>query len=184
MFIIKNNYYLYIKNIKDLNIDDVKSNRKINIIYRNSKFKNIKEIIKFRNKCKVKKFKFFVANNEKIAKICRADGLYLSAYNKRKSYLNLEKIGSSHNLKEINEKIKQNCTTIIYSRLFKTHYKNKESYLGVNKFNFIKINMKKNIIPLGGINIRNLLKLNLVNCNGFAILSAVKKKPAISSRLF
>jgi hypothetical protein len=43
---------------------------------------------------------------------------------------------------------------------------------------------KINIIPLGGINNKNLLNLNLVKSQAIAILSAVKKKPAISNRLF
>ncbi len=69
----------------------------------------------------------------KLLKNCNADGLYISAYNKKKYYINIPKIGSAHNLKEINEKIKQNCKTIIFSRLFKTNYKNKKSFLGVVK---------------------------------------------------
>ena len=98
--------------------------------------------------------------------------------------MNIEKIGSAHNLKEINEKIKQNCNLIIVSRLFKTNYKNKKSFLNILKFNLLKLNTNKNLIPLGGINFNNFLKLRLVNCTSFAILSAIKKKPAISSWLF
>jgi hypothetical protein len=41
------------------------------------------------------------------------------------------------------------------------------------------------LIPLGGISIDNLSNLNSVNCQGFALMSEVKKKPAkIFSRLF
>jgi hypothetical protein len=40
------------------------------------------------------------------------------------------------------------------------------------------------LVPLGGINNNNLLKLNLVNSYGLSLLSEIKKKPAISSRLF
>ena len=57
-------------------------------------------------------------------------------------------------------------------------------YLGVLKFNnYFKIN--KNLIPLGGISTSNLNQLNNINCEGFALLSEIKKKPAkIISRLF
>ena len=49
--------------------------------------------------------------------------------------------------------------------------------------NYLKIN--KNLIPLGGISINNLNSLNNINCQGFAMLSEIKKKPAkIFSRLF
>lgn len=184
MFIIKKKYYLYIENIKDLNINFLRNNKKINIILKNTKKNNLTEIIKYRKKCRIKKFNFYIANEEGIAKACNADGLYISAYNKKKYYNNLVKIGSAHNIKEINQKINQGCSNIIFSRLFKTDYKNKKSYLGVIKFNLVKLRIKKNLCPLGGISSSNLLKLNIVNCESFAILSAVKKKPTIASRLF
>ncbi len=60
MIIIKKNYYLYIENIKDLNILSLKNNNKINIILRNIKNNEIKEIIKFRKKCKNKKLNFIL----------------------------------------------------------------------------------------------------------------------------
>jgi hypothetical protein len=44
--------------------------------------------------------------------------------------------------------------------------------------------VKKKLAPLGGIKISNLNKLKMVNCNTFAVLSGVKKKPAITDRLF
>jgi hypothetical protein len=56
--------------------------------------------------------------------------------------------------------------------------------MNIIKFNLIKKNYLINLIPLGGINSSNLLKLNLINADGFALLSEVKKKPAITSRLF
>ena len=184
MIIIKKNYYLFIENFKSLNLEKFKNNKKINIILRNTKNNNLAEIIKFRQKCKSKRIKFYIANNIKIANLCRADGLYISAYNKKKYYINITKIGSAHNLKEINEKIYQDCEVIIFSRLFQTQYLHKKDWLGVLKFNFFTKTINKKLIPLGGINNQNLLKLNLINCDGFAILSAVKKKPTISSRLF
>ena len=45
MFIIKNNYYLYIENTNDININKIKRNKKISIVYRNNK--NIKGEDKF-----------------------------------------------------------------------------------------------------------------------------------------
>ena len=184
MIIIKKKYYLYIENIKDLNIDLLKSNKKINIILRNIKNNEISEIIKFRRKCKTKQIKFYISNNLKAFNTCKADGLYISACNKKKYFANINKIGSAHNIKEINEKIQQGCKEIIFSRLFKTNYINKKSYFGVVKFNLLKLTFNKKIFPLGGINNKNLLKLNMINSDGFAVLSAVKKKPTITSRLF
>ena len=184
MIIIKKKYYIYIENITELNIDLLKTNKKINVILRNIKNNKINEIIKFRKKCSNKKIKFYIANDLRAVNKCNADGLYISAYNKKKYFSNINKIGSAHNIKEINEKIQQGCKEIIYSRLFKTNYINKKSYLGVVKFNLLNRNFNKKIFPLGGINNKNLLKLNMINSEGLAVLSAVKKKPAITSRLF
>ena len=186
MFIIKNNYYLYIENTKNVNFNYLKNCKKISIIYRNNSIpENISDLTYLREKCRKKNIKFYVANNLKLAKKCRADGMYISAYNKKNyTFKNLSLIGSAHSFKEINEKIKQGCKTIILSRIFATAYKNKKSYLGLIKFNLMVRNYKINFIALGGINSQNLLMLNLVNCSGIALLSEVKKKPAISNRLF
>ena len=69
MFIIKNNYYLYIENTKHVNFNYLKNCKKISIIYRNSNItENIIHLICLREKCKRKKIKFYVANNLKLAK--------------------------------------------------------------------------------------------------------------------
>ena len=127
-----------------------------------------------RKKLKARKINFYIANNLRLAKICKADGLYISAYNK-KFYKHTKVIGSAHNFREIQSKIKQRCKTIIFSRLFKTNYKSKKSSYGIVKFNLISLKYKIKLIPLGGINKSNLLKLNLVNSEGFGVLSEVKK---------
>ena len=184
MFIIKKNYYLYIDNTKSINLDLLKRSYKFSIIYRNSILsENIQKIIFFKKKCDRKKIKFYIANNYNLAKKCSAYGLYLSANNK-KIYHNINVIGAAHSFKEINQKIKQKCKVILLSRLFKTNYKNKKSFLGVLKFNLMIKNYKIQITPLGGIRYDNLLKLKLLNTNSFAIMSELKKKPAIASRLF
>lgn len=186
MFIIKNNYYLYIENTKVLNLNRIKRNKKISIIYRNNGAKeNIEIIRKFKRQCTHKGFKFYVSNDLKLLKYCKADGLYVSSYNK-KIYLekNLKLIGSAHSFKEINEKLKQGCKDIFLSRLFKTSYKNKATFLGVVKFNLIANKYNLKFIALGGIKDSNLNKLNIVKTKGLALLSEIKKKPAISSRLF
>ena len=184
MFIIKKNYYLYIDNTKSINLELFKQNYKFTIIYRNSHYKeNINEIIRFKKYCDIKKIKFYVANNYKLAKKCKADGLYLSSYNK-KIYHNIDVIGSAHNFQEINQKIKQKCKIVILSRLFKVDKKDKKNFLDIIKFNLTCQKYKIRILPLGGIKEKNLLKLNLLKSNGFALLSEIKKKPVISNRLF
>ncbi len=186
MFIIKNNYYLYIENTKSINLDLIRNNIKISIIYRNNTIlESYEKLNIFRKKCRIKKFKFYIANNFKLAKYLKADGLYLSSYNKQiYSKYGYNLIGSAHTYRELYEKKKQGCNTIILSRLFKTNYENKKSYLGIIKFNLIQKSSLMNLIPLGGINSKNLLKLNLVKSKGLCLMSELKKKPAISNRLF
>ena len=184
MFIIKKNYYFYIDSTKSINLNLIKRNSKIIIIYRNNLInESTRQLLKFRKKCKRLKISFYVANNLKLTKKIQADGLYISSYNK-KIFKNVNVIGSAHNSKEIIQKIRQGCRTIIFSRLFKTNYKNKNTFYGIVKFNLIAQKHKINLIPLGGINNSNLLRLNLVKSIGLATLSAIKKKPTISSRLF
>ena len=184
MFILKKNYYFYTDNTRSINIDLIKKNLNITIIYRNNYSKEtINEIINFRKKLRVRKFNFYVANNLKLTKKCKADGLYISAYNK-KIYKNVKVIGAAHNFKEIAQKINQGCKTIILSRLFKVGYLGKEMFYGPVKFNLMSQKTSVNLIPLGGINSSNLLKLNLLAANGFCSLSEIKKKPIISNRLF
>ena len=191
MFISKKKYYLFIENTRDLNLNLIKIRNKFIIIYRNhNKLEKISEIKNFRKKCKEKGIKFFIANDELLAVKINSDGLYISAFNKRLRHINLIKngyklIGSAHNIKEINQKKLQGCSTIILSRLFKTNYKYKKGFLGTIKFNEIVKRFSIEIVPLGGISINNLNKLKFVMCTSIACLSAIKKKPAnIINRLF
>ena len=184
MFIIKNKYYFYIDNSESVNLEQIKVNKKIAIIYRNNAQKEtINKVINFRKKCKKKKIEFFIANDYSLARKCKADGLYISAYNK-KIYHNIKVIGSAHSFREINQKILQRCETIILSKLFYVDYKKKAKNYGIVKFNLISNNYKVSLIPLGGIKQSNLLKINLIKSNGLALYREIKKKPVISNRLF
>ena len=190
MFIKKNKYFLLIESIKDIDLKNIKIRNKFSIIYRNNKKVDyLNDLVEFRRKCKLKAIKFYIANNNRLATSLNSDGIYLSSYNKSLNSLNYKKlnyeiIGSAHDYKEILLKKKQGCTFILLSKLFVVNYAKTSPVLGILKFNnFLKISKK--IIPLGGINIKNLNYLRNVQCKGFAILSEVKKKPAkIFSRLF
>ena len=189
MFAFKNKYFFIIESIKDIDLRKIKKRNKFVIIYRYiEKQDKIFEIRSFRKQCKSRNIKFFVANNLKLAKKLSSDGIYLSAKNREFKYLYLKKnfslIGGAHNLKEINLKIMQGCKKIVYARLFKVTYKPQMNYLGVIKFNYLSTNTGKKIIPLGGISYGNLNKLKLIKCDAFAVMSEIKKKPAIIGRLF
>ena len=190
MFIIKKKYFLILESIKDINLKNLKKRNKFYLIYRNNKKSdNLNDLLRFRRVCKSKAIKFYVANDVKLATSLNSDGIYLSAFNKELKVLNFKKknfdvIGSAHNYKEISYKIKQGCSSILLSKLFLVDYDKKSPCFGVIKFNkYTKIS--KILIPLGGIKIHNLNHLNNIFCDGFALLSEVKKKPAnIINRLF
>ena len=191
MVILKNKYFLIIENIKDISLENIKKRFKFNIIYRNNKkLEDLHRLRIFRKECKSKDIKFFVANDYNLSSKLKADGIYLSAFNKDLKYLNYMKsnfviIGAAHNIKEINLKIKQGCKYILLSRLFKVSYKPEMNYLGINRFNFYASNIFKKIVALGGINTSNINKMKIVNCVSFALMTEIKKKPAkIFSRLF
>ena len=190
MFAFKKNYFLIIENTKDIDLSNVKKRNKFKIIYRNQRMKEkYKVLLKFKYDCKQRGIRLYIANNLKLAKLINCDGIYLSSYNKNLGYLRFlsnkfEIIGSAHNRSEIINKKKQGCSNIFLSRLFKTNYKNKTDYLGLVRFNLINKKFNYNLYPLGGIRISNINKLKNINAESFAILSEVKKKPAIISRLF
>ena len=191
MLVFKKKYYLFVENTREFNLNLIKIRKKFNIIYRNQTTKeNIEKIKIYRRNCKKNGISFYVANNTSLLSKVKADGLYISAYNRdlllnRYSKKGYHIIGSAHNQNEINLKIKQGCKKIIFSRLFRTNYSNKEGYLGVQKYNTMSMRSLVELVPLGGINFKNLVKLKTVKSESFASLSAIKKKPAkIINRLF
>ena len=180
MFLQKKKYFFIIESIKDIELKNIKNFGKFCIIYRNNYKENIEKLKKFRLNCKSKKIPLYIANNIKLLNSLKADGLYISAYNKNLNvnYLKgLKKIiGGAHNIKEINIKKKQNCSYILLSRLFETSYPNKKGHLGVVKFNLFSKLVNTKLIPLGGINLNNLKKLNIVECEAIAMSSLIKRK--------
>ena len=180
MFIYKKKYFFIIESIEDIDLKNIKNFGKYNIIYRNNSPENIKVLRKFRRECRIKRIPFFIANNIDLIKDLKADGLYISAYNKnlRSNYFknNFKIIGSAHNIKEINLKKLQGCSEIILSRLFKTSYKNKIDFLGVIKLNLLSRVTNVSLTPLGGINLKNLNNLKNVNCESVALSSLVKNE--------
>ena len=189
--VLKKKYYLFVENTRELNLNLIKIRKKFNIIYRNQiTNEKIEDLISFRNNCKRNGINFYVANNTFLLTKLKADGLYISSYNKDLllnifSKRGLKIIGSAHNQREIEIKIKQGCKAIIFSRLFETKYNYKKGHLGLQRFNIISLRSKLELIPLGGINEKNLCKMKSVISSSFACLSAIKKKPAkIINRLF
>ena len=164
----------YFINKFDTNIID-KQDKQTSIIYRNYSSKILDEvlILKIKNYCKKKMIKFYLSNNVKLALKLNLDGVYIPAFNKDLDHLaysykkNFKIIGSAHNLKEIRTKEIQNVKEIFLSSLFK---KNK-NFLGIYKFKILKVLTRKDVVALGGISIKNVKKLSLLNQLNFAGIS-------------
>ena len=169
---MKRKYY-FINKFETNNID--KQDKQTIIIYRNysSQITNKELILKIRNYCKKKGYKFYLSNNIGLAIKLDLDGAYIPSFNKKLDHLSyslknkFEIIGSAHNLKEIRLKEKQKVKKIFLSSLFK---KNK-NFLGINKFKLLSKLTKKKIVVLGGINDKNRKKLSLINKSDFAGIS-------------
>jgi thiamine-phosphate pyrophosphorylase len=162
--------------------------KNIGVIYRNyNNSKNIKELMKITSECKKKRFPIFIANDSKLAIKVKANGIYIPAFNTKKQFKNLENrnftlLGSAHNQKEIKEKILQKCEGIFLSPLF--YVKKKKNYLNIHKFNLLANSNNAKFFALGGINEKNIIKLNLLNINGFAGISIFKKKTGLKRPVF
>ena len=173
MHYYKSNKYYFINKFDTNNIDKLDKNTII--VYRNYSEKKIDRllILKIKNYCKKKKFKFYLSNNIKLAVNLSLDGAYIPSFNKNYNHLSysyrkgFKIIGSAHNLKEIRNKETQRVEKIFLSSLFK---KNK-NYLGVNKFKLLSKLTKKKIVTLGGISAKNVNKLSLLDNLEFAGIS-------------
>jgi thiamine-phosphate pyrophosphorylase len=151
------------------------------IIYRNYDSKNnLNTIIKLKQFCKKKGYKFFLSNNVRLSINLNLDGAYIPSFNKSVNHLSFSKkknfliIGSAHNNKEIKIKEKQGVNVIFLSSIFKIN----QNYLGINKFKLLSNLTYKKVVALGGISNNNLKKLSLVSCFGFAGISFFQKKTA------
>ena len=167
-----NKYYFISK--FDTNIIN-NQDKQTTIIYRNYNSKILDQdlILKIKNYCKLRKIKFYLSNNIKLAIKLDLDGAYIPSFNKSTKHLafSLKKkfnlIGSAHNIKEIKIKEIQNVNKIFISSIFK---KNK-NYLGINRFKLISNLTRIKVVALGGISKKNINKLKLLNNSEFAGIS-------------
>jgi thiamine-phosphate pyrophosphorylase len=164
--------YYFINKFDTNNIDKLDKNT--GIILRNYTTKiNLNSIISLKKFCKKKGYKFFLSNNVQLALNLNLDGAYIPSFNKDTKHLSfsIKKkfliLGSAHNNKEVKLKERQLVKIIFVSSIFK---KNK-NYLGVNKFKLLSRLTNNKIIALGGVSNKNLKKLKLLNCFGFAGIS-------------
>jgi len=152
---------------------------------------NTQEAINF---CKKNQFPFYITDNIKLALQTKANGIFLSAKNKKIipkiQKLNFEIIGSAHNQIEYYFKKKQGCSLLMLSPIFSNKKYSENKILGPIKFNLISNSWNNNLCALGGISSKTLNKIKLTRASSIAFVSLVLeaqiKKPAyfISRRAF
>ena len=119
-----------------------------------------------------------MSNNIKLALKLNLNGAYFPAFNNDLKHLNYSKkkdfilLGSAHNLKQIREKERQGVDVVFLASLFNK----KKTYLGLNKFKILSNYTNLKIVALGGLNKKNLNKINLLKVYGYSGISFFKQK--------
>ena len=119
------------------------------------------------NICRVNKVKLYIRDDFKLAIKIKANGIFLSANNRRRlinsffNKKNFEVLGSAHNQIDYLFKLGQNCSLITLSPIFFNPKYSKNKILKVIKFNLIAKEWKINIAALGGITLKNIKQIKL-----------------------
>ena len=121
--------------------------------------------------------KFYLANNIHLVEKLRLDGAYIPSFNKnlfttKLKTKNFTLLGSAHNIKEINQKIRQKVDYLFISPIFKVT--KKKDFLGIVRFNILSQKFNRNIVALGGINKDNLKMIKNIKNYSFASISYIK----------
>jgi len=180
--------YCFVENYNYANLCQLY--KSINIIYRNySKSNKLEDLLNLKKFCRKNNYPLFLSNDLKLSLKLGLDGIYIPSFNKN---INLVKkiktprkfkiIGSAHNINEINIKIKQGCSEIFISPIFKVKKSNKN--LDICKFNLMTLKYKSNFIALGGINEKNNKKVLMTKAKGLASISWAKKNGLRNLRPF
>lgn len=172
--------FVYLDSINELIKFNILKLKKVNIIYDNNDF-NKKNFLKIKNFCSRNNLNLFINDNYQIAIKFKLAGLIISHTNKKNLYLGnplcrkvkFMIVGKVHNQLEYFFKKKQKCEKIIVSPIFLTKKYNLNQILNIYKFNLISKSWNKKIYALGGINIKNITLLKMLNIEGFVIKSLI-----------
>jgi thiamine monophosphate synthase len=109
-----------------------------------------------------------------------AKGVFLNSDFKRQifrgvTFKNIEIIGSAHNQFEYFIKKRQMCSKLTLSPIFKNIKYSCNKILKVVRFNLICYGWKIKLIALGGINYKNLKKINMTKVKGIGFREFIKE---------
>ena len=146
-----------------------------NIIYQNHK--NLSDFLQIMKFCKKNNIKLYISDNIKLSKKYKVDGIHISSQYKKRIFINIKKldiIGTVHNQMEFDYKLKQGCSAVFLSPIFKTQKYSENKVLGISKFNLLTSKWPLAVYALGGVNDRNIKKIALTKANGIGGISYFK----------
>ena len=131
-------------------------------------FNNKLSIVQFLRR---KKIQFLLYNNFQKCIKYQANGVFLDSKNKSilRPMLLKKKfsvIGAAHNQLEYIYKSKQSCQEVMLSPIFENSKYSPNKILNIIKFNNISNHWKEKIIALGGLNLKNINKIQMTKIGG------------------
>ena len=177
MFIKKIKYFYFIENFNLKELEKIKKNQNLHIIYYYTKDSNFKDILSLQSYSRKNRIKFYISNySDKFSNI-KISGIHIPSTNKKKVF-NLkngfEIIGTAHNQIEFYIKKNQGCNIIFLSPIFKTQKYSDNKILGINRFKLMSKYWKIPILALGGIKEKNYYKLGSLKIQGVGSASYFK----------
>jgi thiamine-phosphate pyrophosphorylase len=175
--------FYFVDQINESIISIISEFKNISLIYqnKNNSLFNLPDLTNIKKFCNKNNIKFYVTDNIRLAIKIGANGIYLTKdYNRMLHNFNYKKeftiLGSVHNQLEYFKKNNQKCKKFFLSPIFYNKKYSINRILGVLKFKLISKDWKNDVIPLAGINHKNVKRIALVNRKFFAF-GSWKKKP-------
>lgn len=132
--------------------------------------------------CRKNKVTFIINDRVDVAMISDADGVHLGiediSIKDARKLLGINKIvgGTAHSLKEAIEAERAGADYIGFGHIFPTGSKLKaDKPKGIGYLNNVVSSIKKPILAIGGINIKNITGVMSTGCHGAAVIGSVVK---------
>lgn len=161
----KYQYYFFSNELNKNIIENILKVKNISYVYTGEENKHT-DVYTIRDFCKKNHINFIISNNVNLAIKTRANGIHIPAnvrHNSIKYKRFKEIIGTTHDQLDYFFKEKQDCQKIFLSPLFHNPKYSNNQIMGTIKFNLISLNWRLKKLALGGINNKNVKKLNSIN---------------------
>jgi thiamine monophosphate synthase len=177
MFIKKIKYFYFIENFNLKELEKIKKNQNLHIIYYYTKDSNFKDILLLESYSKKNRIKFYISNYSNKFSNIKINGIHIPSANKKKVFNlknSFEIIGTAHNQMEFYIKKNQGCNIVFLSPVFKTQKYSDNKILGINRFKLMCKHWTIPILALGGIKEKNYNNLGNLKVQGVGSASYFK----------